>query len=130
MFRFAQHDTRTVATGLPGPQTLRLVYAYDALAVSRTISHALLKCSSVVSTLPRPILITVRPCNFVCVRYARPLALIRSTISLLIASMRSVVAGVGYPGPASTMPATCPVNRKQTTPMLGCADNSKRCSFL
>src|SRR6266511_140122 len=94
------------------------------------ISHPWRKCSSVVSRLPRPILITVRPHNFVCVRYARPDALIRSTMSLFNWSMLSVVAGVGDPGPASTMPATAPINRKQTTPMPGCADNSKRSSFL
>ena len=96
------------------------------------ISQPLRRCSSVVSTLPRPILITVRPRNFVCVRYARPDALIRSTMSLLICrclisgSRRALAAAV----PGAARRAAAPTNRKQTTPMLGCADNSKRSSFL
>src|SRR5947207_8253669 len=51
------------------------------LAVSRINSQALRRCSSVVRIFPRPIRITVCPRNLVCVRYARPEALIRSTMS-------------------------------------------------
>ena len=52
------------------------------LAVSRINSQALRRCSSVVRIFPRPIRITVCPRSLVCVRYARPEALIRSTMSL------------------------------------------------
>src|SRR2546427_288931 len=79
------------------------------------ISHPLRRCSSVVSTLPRPILITVRPHNFVCVRYARPDALIRSTMSLLIASMPSKKparprAGVAARGAGAAAPTLEPAH--------------------
>ena len=44
-------------------------YVGDSVsAICRINSHALRKCSSVVSTLPKPIRMTVRPRNFVCVR--------------------------------------------------------------
>jgi hypothetical protein len=56
-------------------------------AVSRINSQALRRCSSVVRIFPRPIRITVCPRNLVCVRYARPEALICSTMSLFNLSM-------------------------------------------
>ena len=104
-------------------------YAYvpTSSGASRISSQALRRCSSVVRIFPRPIRITVCPHNLVCVRYARPEALIRSTMSLFDWSTLSAVAGVGDPGPASSMPAT---NRKQTTPMLTGAASSKRSSLL
>ena len=106
-------------------------YAYvpTSSGASRISSQALRRCSSVVRIFPRPIRITVCPHNLVCVRYARPEALIRSTMPLFNWSMRSmeparpraVVAARGE-GAAS------PTKRKQTTPMLTGATSSKRSS--
>ena len=84
------HFCRPWAVGVPDSPT-------TAFTVSLINSHPLRRCSSVVSTFPRPIRITVRPHNVVCVIYARPLALIRSTISLFNLSSCFVVAGGASP---------------------------------